>query len=118
MNPLAMIKGVVHRQVYVCPCCRSFMKTGVRRGRYGYSLLTLDHIKPRSEGGSNDPENLRPMCKQCNERLPSFQQCIGALAAYISITDTDTWRTSPLSPRHEKGRSDAPLPVASEPVLK
>lgn len=29
---------------------------------------TLDHIVPRARGGSDDPENLRLACRQCNTR--------------------------------------------------
>jgi 5-methylcytosine-specific restriction endonuclease McrA len=31
-------------------------------------LLTLDHLKPRSRGGSNKLENLRLACFPCNNR--------------------------------------------------
>jgi HNH endonuclease len=31
----------------------------------------LDHVVPRSRGGSNDPQNLRPCCRPCN-RLKGF----------------------------------------------
>lgn len=30
--------------------------------------LTLDHIVPRSKGGTNDAENLQPACPRCNRR--------------------------------------------------
>lgn len=30
--------------------------------------LTVDHIKPKSKGGSDDLENLQPMCVGCNTR--------------------------------------------------
>jgi 5-methylcytosine-specific restriction endonuclease McrA len=30
--------------------------------------LTLDHLIPKSRGGSNGPENLVPACKPCNNR--------------------------------------------------
>lgn len=29
-------------------------------------LLTLDHLVPRSKGGKNTLENLRPCCNRCN----------------------------------------------------
>ncbi|MEI6428752.1 MAG: HNH endonuclease [Pseudanabaena sp. ELA607] len=28
--------------------------------------LTLDHLMPKSKGGSNNPENLRLACRKCN----------------------------------------------------
>lgn len=28
--------------------------------------LTIDHVVPRSNGGSNDISNLQPSCRQCN----------------------------------------------------
>lgn len=29
--------------------------------------LTIDHVIPRSQNGTNDPENLLPACQKCNE---------------------------------------------------
>lgn len=31
-----------------------------------FELMTIDHIIPKSKGGTNDIENLRPMCNTCN----------------------------------------------------
>ncbi len=42
------------------------------RGGYGYYtdiegvFLSIDHIKPRSLGGTNDRSNLRVLCTTCN----------------------------------------------------
>lgn len=30
--------------------------------------LTVDHIKPRSAGGTHDLENLQTLCQDCNQR--------------------------------------------------
>ena len=32
--------------------------------RYG---ATIDHIQPKAMGGTDDPDNLLPCCKWCNE---------------------------------------------------
>ncbi len=31
------------------------------------SFLTIDHVIPRSQNGTNNPDNLLPACKNCNE---------------------------------------------------
>ena len=31
-----------------------------------FHLMTVDHIKPKSKGGTYDIENLNPMCSECN----------------------------------------------------
>jgi 5-methylcytosine-specific restriction endonuclease McrA len=37
-------------------------------GRQNWKVLLLhvDHIKPRSLGGTNDPDNLQTLCRKCN----------------------------------------------------
>ena len=80
---------VYERDRYRCVNCklqfRPLVKTATGRsrghtktwkGRKNY--LTIDHIRPRREGGTNDPENLRSLCAQCHqflnkhERLPDL----------------------------------------------
>jgi hypothetical protein len=31
-------------------------------------LMTIDHITPKSRGGSNSLDNLQPMCVRCNQK--------------------------------------------------
>lgn len=33
-----------------------------------FELMTIDHIKPKGKGGSNEIENLNPMCSSCNSK--------------------------------------------------
>ena len=76
-------KAVVEKygsQCYICGCelaavfllnnVKSVSKGLVRFETDGIlrelPLMTLDHLKPRSKGGSNSVDNLRPCCNSCN----------------------------------------------------
>lgn len=37
----------------------------------GNKGMTIDHIIPKSKGGSSDLENLQPMCRECNKKKGS-----------------------------------------------
>ena len=41
-----------------CPSCHKAIKT--------QEYLTIDHIIPKANGGTDDIQNLQPMCKTCN----------------------------------------------------
>lgn len=40
----------------ICPCCGEKKK------------LTIDHIVPISKGGSDDIDNIQPLCSNCNNK--------------------------------------------------
>ncbi len=48
-----------------CIYCGEVLKFSGNYKR-GEPLLTIDHVVPRSKGGSNDIENLVPSCNRCN----------------------------------------------------
>lgn len=50
---------IYHRDGYRCQFCAKHFKA---------ADLTLDHVQPKSRGGSNRPENLVTACKDCNNR--------------------------------------------------
>lgn len=52
-------RDIKRRYGYRCPAC------GVPEPDI---VLTIDHIIPISLGGTNDPQNLQPLCKSCNSR--------------------------------------------------
>ena len=48
-------------------------------------VRTIDHIRPKSLGGSNLLHNLRTICRRCNEQLGALGNCIGALACVWGV---------------------------------
>ncbi len=61
------------RANYLCEYCHSPEKISATR-------FTIDHIIPKSLGGSNNLDNLALACRRCNERRYNF------VAGYDSVT--------------------------------
>ena len=53
------------RAQYLCEYCHS-------SERLSASRFTIDHVIPRSLGGSDEPDNLALACRRCNERRYNF----------------------------------------------
>lgn len=66
------------RDGLACVWCSSSVEDGIS--------LCLDHIIPRSEGGSNAPSNLGTSCKLCNDRRGSrsIEDFAQAVAGYLN----------------------------------
>jgi hypothetical protein len=50
--------AILSRDKFTCKSCGAKAIDG--------AILEVDHIIPRSKGGSNDPSNLRTLCSNCN----------------------------------------------------
>ena len=50
---------ILKRDGYLCTAC-------IERGR-PTPATDVDHIKPKANGGSDEPDNLTSMCKPCHE---------------------------------------------------
>jgi 5-methylcytosine-specific restriction endonuclease McrA len=46
-------------------CCYCGLKA---KGVVGRGIMTIDHVLPRAQGGSNDPINMVVACKPCNTK--------------------------------------------------
>lgn len=53
--------------------------------------LTLDHIIPRTKGGSNKPENLITCCHICNSRRGNrpFKRFVLHVSVYLGVNQED-----------------------------
>lgn len=58
-------RAVRERANYLCEYCHS-------SERLSASRFTIDHITPKSLGGSDELENLALACRRCNERRYNF----------------------------------------------
>ncbi|NJO78917.1 MAG: HNH endonuclease [Cyanobacteria bacterium RM1_2_2] len=74
------------RANYLCEYCHSSERLSANR-------FTVDHIIPKSLGGSDDPDNLALACRHCNERRYNF----------VAGIDPETQTVIPLfNPRQQK----------------
>ncbi|UBF25095.1 HNH endonuclease [Kovacikia minuta CCNUW1] len=53
------------RARFLCEYCHSPEKSSSE-------IFTIDHLVPRSLGGSDEPDNLALACRRCNERRYNF----------------------------------------------
>ena len=56
--PASLRYQILSRDNYTCQACGAKAEDGV--------LLEVDHIYPISKGGTNEPRNLRTLCRTCN----------------------------------------------------
>lgn len=59
---------VRERSKYLCEYCHS-------QERSSSDTFTIDHLTPKSLGGSNKVDNLALACRRCNERRYNFTTC-------------------------------------------
>lgn len=74
----------------VCPFCQRHMIHGRTSPVQKARQATIDHILPRSRGGTHDAENLRWCCQNCNVALGHLGGCAGALACAYAVTGLGT----------------------------
>lgn len=75
---------VLRRDGYTCQVCGAGAGEPHPTDPRKKTRLQVDHIVPRSEGGTNDADNLRTLCSVCNEgrsnlELPTSERAINVL---------------------------------------
>ena len=60
---------ILTRDNYICQARILSVCLGYDGRQLSPKVLEIDHIKPRSEGGSDDDSNLRVACRPCNRYL-------------------------------------------------
>lgn len=71
-----------------CPHCGFAMVPAARKAGPQTTLdASLDHIIPRAARGSHNPENLRVVCKLCNQSRAVTEHCVGALACVRAVLE-------------------------------
>lgn len=60
-------KVLGRRMCYICS--RRDMNGHKKTGKNGVTGLELHHIKPRSFGGTNEYDNLLPLCHKCHKKV-------------------------------------------------
>lgn len=70
--------ATILRDGCACVWCRETLEEG--------ASFTLDHVIPRSKGGSNHPSNLLTACHRCNSRRGNrtVRQFATVMAAYLN----------------------------------
>ncbi|MDR2256995.1 MAG: HNH endonuclease [Arthrobacter sp.] len=58
------INRALRLEQHTCPFCNT--ELNYQQGRQPNSP-EVDHIVPHSKGGTNDPSNLRIICRRCNQ---------------------------------------------------
>ncbi len=65
------LRAVVLQREPTCRMCRELGKTTL--------ATVVDHIKPRREGGGDEPENLQSLCATCHNGAKASYEATGKM---------------------------------------
>ena len=74
------VRAYVLRAQLCAQCGRTPLEDGVK--------LHVDHILPQAWGGTDDPENLQPLCSECNEGKKNYYSSFNEYADQIQLAAT------------------------------
>lgn len=75
----ALVKKLAEAQNNLCPYCQFPMAIpSVAESVKGSNLMTIEHVIPRSLGGTDEETNLVAACKKCNSMRSNYDHLIFA----------------------------------------
>lgn len=83
-------RRIYERDGWRCVWCqREVYSPRVKNYRDGALLATLDHVVPRTEGGTNDASNLLTCCDECNRNRGNTKPAAWAYELAAGDRDAD-----------------------------
>lgn len=70
---------ILKRDKYKCVLCGATAKT---------TVLEIDHIVARVNGGTNDVKNLRVLCYECNAGKRDFEKETNIAGGFVGVDTT------------------------------
>lgn len=123
MNPLPSIqnsgfaKVLFKRDNYICHLCKAEVSMAASLNEVDSSAPSIDHIVPKSKGGSNAPSNLATACISCNKRRGNTDLIIFQEDSENDIgTLTDEEKLKEVKEKESKEKEDADVFILPEDI--
>jgi 5-methylcytosine-specific restriction endonuclease McrA len=94
---------------YKCKKCRRV---------FDLDILEVDHIKPQSRGGKDNPSNLQLLCPPCNKKKGSKIKTAGVKSTSSLIKKTTRKKPKPVRKTASKSRTKKKIATNKPKIIK